>query len=151
MPADIQHADALTLIQHLERELLAKPEFMMTYSDAAHVLSRDPATHSRHVGQVMSRVDAACFYAKTPFLAMHRVRETESGEINSNIFKDEVWGPHLPALIARAEAHNWTAEDFTRIKRALNSLGDDSAALQWQRIEKHGQKAVEKALGGDRA
>jgi hypothetical protein len=145
--ADIQHADALRLVQHLEKKILDRANYLMTYSDAAEVLGRNPATHSRHVGQVTSRVDAACFYAKTPFLAMHRVRETESGNINQHIFEDDLWGPHIPSLIARAEQHMWTSDDFRRIKSALHSLGGDSALLQWERIQQHGQKAVQKALG----
>ena len=147
MAADIQHADALKLVQHLETRVLADPGYVMTYSDAADVLKRNPATDARHVGQVTSRIDAACFYAKTPFLAMHRVRESYGGTINPRSFQDDLWRPHIPKLIARAERHVWTADDFNRIKRALHSLGDDSATLQWQRIDTFGEKGVAKALG----
>jgi hypothetical protein len=147
MAADIQHADALKLVQHLEGRILADPDYVMTYSDAAEVLKRNPTSDGRHVGQVTSRIDAASFYAKTPFLAMHRVRETYGGKINPRSFQDDLWRPHIPELIARAEAHAWTADDFNKIKRALHSLGDDSATLQWQRIDQFGEKGVAKALG----
>ena len=147
MSANIQHADALKVVQHLEAKVLVDPSYLMTYSDVAAVLERDPAKDGRHIGQVMSRIDAACFYAKTPFLAMHRVRETEGGKINLRSFQGDLWRPHAPELIARAERHVWTVEDFNNIKRALNSLGDDAATLLWRRIEGHGERAVHKALG----
>lgn len=147
MAADIQHADALKLVLHLEGRILAEPAYLMTYSDAAQVLDRNPTSDGRHIGQVTSRIDAACFYARTPFLAMHRVRETYGANINPRSFQDDLWRPHIPALIARAGAHVWTVDDFVKIKRALHSLGSDSATLQWHRIAQFGEKGVQKALG----
>ena len=145
--ADIQHADAVTLLAHLEAKILADPSFHMTYSEAAVAVGREPTNAGRHIGQVTSRIDAACFYAKTPFLAMHRVRETFSQGINPRSFQTELWQAHTAGLVARAEAHVWTAEDFKGIRRHLQALGDDSAALQWKRIEQFGQKGVNQALG----
>jgi hypothetical protein len=145
--ADIQHADAVALLAHLEAKILADPSFHMTYSDAAVAVGREPTNAGRHIGQVTSRIDAACFYAKTPFLAMHRVRETYGQGINPRSFQTELWQAHTAGLVARAEAHVWTAEDFKGIKRHLQGLGDDSAALQWKRIEQFGQKGVNQALG----
>jgi hypothetical protein len=147
MAANVQHADAIKLVQNLEEQILKDPDYHMTYSDAAAVLGRNAASHGRHIGQVTSRIDAACFYAKTPFLAMHRVRETHGGKINPASFTGDLWRPHTSALIARAEAHVWSAEDFKKIKIALQSLGDDAATLQWQKIERFGEKGVQKALG----
>jgi hypothetical protein len=147
MAADIEHSDALQLVGHLEKRILADRTYLMTYSEAAAVLKRNPTSDGRHIGQVTSRIDAACFYARTPFLAMHRVRESHGGKINPRSFQDDLWRPQIPALIARAEGHVWAADDFSRIKRALQSIGDDSAKLQWQRIAKFGDKGVEKALG----
>jgi hypothetical protein len=145
--ATVQHADAVALVEHLAKRILQDPTYHMTYSDAAAVLRRNAASDGRHIGQVTSRIDAACFYAKTPFLAMHRVRETYGGNINPRSFSDELWHRHIPALIARAEAHVWSDMDFKSIKRALLSLGDDAATLQWERIEQFGEKGVQKALG----
>ena len=147
MAAMIQHADALSLIAHLEKQILADQTFHMTYSDAAVVLKRDPATDSRHVGQVTSRIDAACFYAKLPFLAMHRVRQTYGDTINPRSFQGDLWRPHISQLIARAEAHVWGPEDFGRIRRSLNGLVDEAAKLLWKRIDDFGDKGVQKALG----
>lgn len=145
--ANVQHADALALVEHLEKHIIERADFHMTYSDAAAVLGRAAAKDGRHIGQVTSRIDAACFYAKTPFLAMHRVRETHGGGINSRSFQSDLWSPHTTALVARAEAQVWSAEDFKNIKRALHSLGDDAATLLWKRIEGFGEKGVQKALG----
>ena len=147
MAAILQHADAIKLVEHLEKHLLADPEFHMTYSDAAEVLGRNAASNGRHIGQVTSRIDAACFYSKTPFIAMHRVRETNGDTINPRSFGGELWRPHIPMLIARAEVHVWTVEDFKNLRRALQSLGDDAATLQWKRIEQFGEKGIQKALG----
>ena len=147
MPAIVQHADAVTLVEHLENLILQDPGYHMTYSDAAVVLGRNAASDGRHIGQVTSRIDAACFYAKTPFLGMHRVRETYGGTINPRSFGGDLWRPHTSALVARAETHVWSAADFKNIKRALRSLGDDAAKLQWNRIEQFGEKGIQKALG----
>lgn len=103
MPATVQHADAVTLVEHLERNILRDSRYHMTYSDAAAALGRKAAKDGRHIGQVTSRIDAACFYAN-PFLAMHRVRETYGGNINPRSFGGDLWRPHTPALVAQAEA-----------------------------------------------
>lgn len=147
MAATVQHADAVALVEHLEKHILQDPGFHMTYSDAAAVLGRNPSSDGRHIGQVTSRIDAACFYARTPFLAMHRVRETYGGAINPRSFGGDLWRPHISALLARAEAHLWTRADFGNVKRQLQSLGDDAATLQWKRIDGFGEKGVQKALG----
>ena len=135
------------LIAHLELKVLTDPAFHMTYSEAAVAVGRVATNAGRHIGQVTSRIDAACFYAKTPFIAMHRVRETYGEGINPRSFQTELWRAHTAGLVARAEAHTWTAEDFKNITRYILNLGDDSAALQWKRIEQFGQKGVNQALG----
>lgn len=147
MAADVQHADAFRLAVHLEEHVLEDSAFYMTYSDAAVVLGRNSASDGRHIGQVTSRIDAACFYADTPFLAMHRVRQTHGAKINPRSFQGDLWKSHTPGLVARAENHVWSAADFSRIKTRLHSLGDDAATLQWKKIELYGQKGVDKALG----
>ena len=150
MAANVQHADALKLVDNLEKNILQVPDYHMTYSDAAAVLGRNPTSDGRHIGQVTSRIDAACFYAKTPFLAMHRVRETYGGKINPRSFSGDLWRSHIPALITRAEAHAWSVEDFKNIKRALQSIGAAAATLQWKRIDQFGEKGVQMALGPSR-
>ncbi len=147
MAATIQHADAVKLIEHLEKSILAEQNYYMTYSDAAEILGRKASRDARHVGQVTSRIDAACFYARTPFLAMHRVRETYSRSINQRSFSGNLWLPHIPKLVSRAEAHVWSEDDFQSIKRNLNNLGNDAAKLLWQRIESFGENGIQKALG----
>src|SRR6476661_6028266 len=51
---DIQHSDAIILVQHVEKALLADPGYVMSYADAAGLLNRKPAKGGRHVGQVVS-------------------------------------------------------------------------------------------------
>ena len=38
MAANVQHADAVTLVEHLEKHILDDASYYMTYSDAATVL-----------------------------------------------------------------------------------------------------------------
>lgn len=147
MAANVQHADAVARVEHLEKRILEDASYYMTYSDAATALGRNAAQDGRHIGQVTSRIDAACFYARIPFLAMHRVRETHGGHINPRSFGGDLWHPHIPTLVASAEAHSWCVDDFRRVKQQLQSLGDDAATLQWKRIERFGEKGVQKALG----
>jgi hypothetical protein len=37
--ANVQHADAVTLVEHLEKRILEDANYYMTYSDAATVLA----------------------------------------------------------------------------------------------------------------
>ena len=39
MAADIEHSDALTLLDYLEKSILNKSSFRMTYGDAAQILA----------------------------------------------------------------------------------------------------------------
>ncbi len=147
MAATTQHSDALALLAYLVAKIQENPSFHMTYSDAATALKRNGATDGRHIGQVTSRIDAACFYAKVPFLAMHRVRETHGSKINPRSFQTDLWQAHTSALVVRAEAHIWKEEDFKNILWHLQRLGADAASLQWRRIERFGQKGVNQAIG----
>ena len=51
MAATVQHADAVNLVEHLEKHILQDPGFHMTYSDDAAVLGRNAASDGRHIGQ----------------------------------------------------------------------------------------------------
>jgi|RhiMethySRZTD1v2_1073278.scaffolds.fasta_scaffold58560_3 hypothetical protein len=148
MAADIQHADALRLLKCLEQRILENPDFRMTYTDAAALLGREPGSSTRHVGQVCSRVDAACFYANLPWLSMSRVHKTEEGTINPASFAGDLWSVHKERLIQLAKRHRWTREDFGKIRWKLKSLGEDRAGASalWKRIEEFGERAVQKAL-----
>ena len=42
MAANVQHADAIRLVQNLEEQILKDPDYHMTYSDAAAVLGETP-------------------------------------------------------------------------------------------------------------
>lgn len=69
MSADIQHADAVKALEAIKKMLSVDPADRMTYADLCVALGRNPAQAARHIGQVTSRVDAACFFADRPFLA----------------------------------------------------------------------------------
>src|SRR5882672_9696789 len=144
--ADIQHADSIKGLDLLRKMILADPAARMTYSELCLGLGRDPTGNTRYIGQITSRIDAACFYADLPFLAMDKVRVTQDGRVNEKSFADALWGPYRAQLAQKSSTHVWTAEDFRKVAVRLRDLGADSAKLIWQRIGTYGEKAVRRAL-----
>ena len=143
MAADKQYADALKTLQLIEGRLLPPGKFV-SYGDVCEALGYQRSKHARHVGQVCSLIDAACFWAKLPFLSAEKVR-TEAGEYNPESFAG-MWGPHKQALIENASAHVWTSEDIAKIRSVLNHINGEGALAQWERIERFGQAGIDRAL-----
>jgi hypothetical protein len=141
--ADKQYPDALKALEMIERSLLEPGKFV-SYGDVCEALGYKRATHARHVGQVCSLIDSACFWAKLPFLSAEKVR-TDTGEYNPDSFAG-MWQPFKQALIQNAATHLWTAEDIARIRGILNHMNDEGALAQWNRIERAGQAAIDRAL-----
>jgi|SRR6267154_2451596 len=144
--AEIQHADSIKGLDLLRKRILADPAAQMTYSELCLGLGRDPTGNARYIGQITSRIDAACFYADLPFLAMDKVRATQGGSVNEKSIAGSLWDPHRAQLAQMSSTHVWTAEDFRKVEVRLRDLGDDSAKAIWQRIGTHGEKAVRRAL-----
>lgn len=145
MAAPIQHAEAHRVLDRLQELVLGDPRATTTYGQMAEMLGRDAAREGRFVGQVMSRIDLACFYARLPFVSMVKVLTVE-GAVNDASFQG-IWAGTRDELVKAARAHTWTTEDFSRIRTQLNSLPDEAVEGLWKRLEEtHGMRAVERAL-----
>lgn len=143
MAADKQYADALKALELIERQLLQPGKFV-SYGDVCEALGYERAKHARHVGQVCSLIDAACFWAKLPFLSAEKVR-TDTGEYNPESFSG-IWEPYKQLLVGNASEHLWTVEDIARIRSVLNHINGEGALAQWERIERFGQAGIDRAL-----
>jgi len=143
MPADKQYADALSMLKIIEDTLLPVGA-RTTYGAICSALGYKPLTHARHVGQVCSLVDAACYWAKLPFLSLEKIR-MDNGHHNPYSFADE-WDGAKDALVENAARHNWTVDDIARIRRMLNSVNGEGAVLQWKRINDFGDAARVRAV-----
>jgi hypothetical protein len=136
--AEKQFADARAVLK-----LFEDGERGLTYGRIAELLGRG-RQHGRHLGQVCSLIDAACYWAKLPMFSAENVR-TDDGNYNSESFQG-VWASAKDGIVANARNHVWTHDDINRIRRALTHMNDESALLQWQKIESFGQAAVERLL-----
>jgi alkylated DNA nucleotide flippase Atl1 len=143
MAADFQVASALKALEFLEHVTLVEGR-PTTYKEVSAYLGVG-VKHSRPVGQVMSRIDAACFYAGVPFLAAARVRK-EEGVMNVDAFGGDLWRATRGALLEAADRHAWASGDFSRVRSKLLELDEKAAKLLWNDIEAHGQRALDKAL-----
>jgi hypothetical protein len=141
--ADKQFADARKALELIESRLLAPGKFV-SYGDVCEGLGYERSKHARHVGQVCSLIDAACFWAKLPFLSAEKVR-TDIGEYNPDSFSG-IWEPYRQALIENASTHVWTMADIGKIRSVLNHMNGEGALMQWERIEGFGQAGIDRAL-----
>lgn len=141
MSADKQYSDARQALDQIEREVLAQGEFL-TYGKLADLLGYDAAKYRRHFGQVCSLIDAACCWAKLPMLSLEKIR-LDSGKYNTD--STSGYEAHVSKLlIANSRSHEWTSDDIKRIKKALTHMNDESALLQWKRIESFGQAGLDR-------
>lgn len=145
MAAPIQHAEAHRVLDRLQEMVLGNPGATTTYAQMAEMLGRNAAREGRFVGQVMSRIDLACFYARLPFLSMVKVLAVV-GSVNEASFQG-IWAGARAELVDAARTHTWTPEDFSRIRTQLNNLPDEAVEGLWKRLEEtRGMEAVERAL-----
>jgi len=143
MSADKQYADALNMLKIIEDSLLATGT-TTTYGAICSALGYKPLTHARHVGQVCSLVDAACYWARLPFLSLEKIR-MDDGQHNPNSFAGN-WDGVKDKLIENAARHSWTTDDIGRIRKMLNSVNGEGAVLQWKRINDFGDAGRERAV-----
>lgn len=101
------------------------------------------SNYARHVGQVCSLVDSACYWSKLPMLSLEKIR-MDNGEHNPDSFGG-VYQTIKHQLVENAEAREWSSDDVKRIKRSLDShMNGESALRQWQRIESFGQAGLDR-------
>ena len=140
MAAEKQYSDAKGSLDVIGREALPQG-FYITYGKLAEFLGYDMLKYTRHIGQVCSLIDAACYWAKLPMLSLEKVR-TESGTYNPEAFGG-IFVPVKSQLIANTSAHVWTLDELKRIKHSLDRhMSMEAATLQWQRIESFGEEGL---------
>lgn len=143
MAAEKQYEDALRTLQVIEDQLLPAGKFI-SYGKVCEALGYKPLQYARHVGQVCSLIDSACFWAKLPFISAEKIR-TDNGGYNPDSFAG-IWEPHKQTLLDNAATHAWTKEDIGKIRSTLNHTNGEGALAQWKRIEGFGQAGVDRAL-----
>ena len=143
MSADKQYVDALKAIEYIEASFLPAGKFT-TYGGVCEALGYKPSKHARHVGQVCSLIDSACFWAKVPFLSLEKVR-SDNGLHNSDSFSGD-WRTIKDQLIQTSALHQWSNGDVGVIRSMLNHMNGEGALAQWARIDGFGQDALKRAL-----
>lgn len=144
MAAEKQYSDAKRALDLIQREALVPGKYL-TYGKVALLLGYDVLKYARHVGQVCSLIDAACYWAKLPMLSLEKVR-MDNGDYNPDSFLG--WTPEVKTrLIANASSHPWGVEDIKRIKHSLDAhMSLEAATLQWQRIDSFGQAGLDRIV-----
>ena len=142
MAAEKQFADAQRALDVIEVHALAHGQFL-TYGRLAQLLGYKAVDHARHVGQVCSLIDAACYWARLPMLALEKIRK-ENGERNPESFQNEFKGVKQ-ILVQNAEARQWSSEDLRNVSRTLHEhMHGEGATLQWKRIAAFGQGGLDR-------
>ena len=133
VPKLIQSSRGEVLFQLLSERALERRDPIVGYITAANLCGVTGHDIGRPFAQVCSRVDAACFYAGMPMLALHHVRSS-SGEINDKAFRG-VWEAFRDEAIQICTTHIWTREELDSVAFSLGKLPDESATSIWQSIE----------------
>jgi hypothetical protein len=137
MAADKQYADAKRALRVIEKQALVPGDFL-TYGYLAKALEYEANKYARHIGQVCSLIDAACYWTKLPSLSLEKIR-LDDGSYNADSFSGP-WGVVRDRLIANSASRPWSGEDIARLIRTLDThMNGESALLQWKRIESFGQ------------
>jgi hypothetical protein len=141
MSADKQYSDARQALDLIEREALPSGKHL-TYGRLADLLGYDGSKYARHFGQVCSLIDSACYWAKLPMLSLEKIR-MDSGDYNPDSFGG-AFAAVKSQLVENTAAREWSPDDIKRIKHSLTHMNDESAALQWRRIESFGQAGLDR-------
>src|SRR5687767_15358974 len=111
MAAEKQYSDAKRALDVIGRETLSPGKYI-TYGKLAELLGYEVLKYARHIGQVCSLIDAACYWAKLPMLSLEKVR-MDSGDYNPDSFSGH-FTPVKDQLVANAAAHQWNEDDIKR-------------------------------------
>ena len=140
MAAEKQFVDAQQSLALIENHALGRGQYL-TYGHLAELLGYEAVKYARHVGQVCSLIDAACFWTRLPMLSLEKVRK-ENGDRNPESFQNE-FEYIKQTLVENAEARTWTSEDLHRVTRTLyQHMNREAATLQWRRIAGFGQDGL---------
>ena len=140
MSADKQYEDALRSLRIIERDVLPEGRFM-SYGTLAKELGYVPSKYARHIGQVCSLIDAACYWAKLPMISVEKVR-MDDGSYNPDSIGGEL-RPVKSQLIDNASQRTWSSEDIAKLINTLNvHMNGEGAVLQWAKISSFGDEAM---------
>src|SRR5262245_38334969 len=96
MAAPFQTDNVLRTLAFIEKAVVHEGR-NTTYNEITRALGLSKE-HNRAVGQVVSRIDAACYYADLPYLVAAKVRN-EGGKLNEESFYDYPWNSYRQPLI----------------------------------------------------
>jgi hypothetical protein len=138
--------NAARVLEILERRMQVDRNARTTFSELAAEFGQTPKSYGRHLGQVASRIDAACWSAGLPLLGAFRIRLSD-GSLNAKALAEPNWALRRQALAQREAMHDWNADDFRCVRQALNQLPPKGASLIWHDIlERLGEEALRRAL-----
>lgn len=141
-----ERENAARVLEILERQMQVDRNARTSFSELAAEFGQTPKAYGRHLGQVASRIDAACWSAGLPLLGAFRIRLSD-GSLNAKALADPNWAVQRHVLAQREAAHEWNADDFRRLRQALDQLPPKGASLIWHDIlERLGQEALRRAL-----
>jgi hypothetical protein len=138
--------NAARVLEILERRMQVDRGARTTFSELAAEFGQTPKAYGRHLGQVASRIDAACWSAGLPLLGAFRIRLSD-GSLNTKALAEPNWMIQRHALAQREASHDWNTDDFRRLRQALDQLPPKGASLIWHDIlERLGEEALRRAL-----
>jgi hypothetical protein len=144
MAAEKQYSDAKRALDVIGRETLSPGKYI-TYGQLAELLGYEVLKYARHIGQVCSLIDAACYWAKLPMLSLEKVR-LDSGDYNPDSFSGH-FATVKDQLVDNAAGRQWTEDDIKRLKHSLDRhMSMEAATLQWHRIESFGQEGLNRIV-----
>ncbi len=91
--------------------------------------------HTRHMGQVVSKIDYACLVAGLPMFCANKVRE-QDGSVKKELREDKAWHQFNDEIIMVAKTHEWTAEELELVGKTLQELPETCAKSLWNEAAK---------------
>ncbi len=139
MTGSLEAERATELLTALRKHILNGGGLIIGYIAAAEMIGLD-GDYCRHLGQVVSRIDRACFDAGLPMLTLHWIRSPD-GNINGEAFNGSVtgvsklWVPFNQEILDTAANFQWSATYFDLVQSSLDKLPKVGAKTLWTALE----------------
>lgn len=139
MNSSLEAERATQLLAALRKHILSGGGLVIGYIAAAEMIGLD-GDYCRHLGQVVSRIDRACFDAGLPMLTLHWVRSPD-GNVNGEAFNGSVtgvsklWIPFNQEILDTAANFRWSTTDFDLVQSSLDKLPKVGAKTLWTALE----------------
>jgi len=134
-----QASAALTVIDVFRGRLVGgNLEPLRGYNTVASLIGYE-GDAARFLGQVASRIDAACFYAGLPMFSLHFIRSAD-GSLNMASFGGDggLWDQYRDEIVEMTTSRRWTAADLDAVHRAMIVLPESGARAIWNSIAERG-------------